>query len=157
LEVLNILQNHYPERLGLALILNVPWLVNMFFKLIQPFIDPVTRNKMKFNPKVNFRCDINFLWGQRLTHTLKKVVKDGIFTPDMVLSDWTDEGRKFEYIHEKYWPALVEMCNERRKQQMEGWRQLGGDVGLKEWDVRIALSTSENEITAVEEKHTVSA
>lgn len=51
--MLNILQNHYPERLGLALILNVPWLVDMFFKLIKPFIDPVTRDKMWFNPKAS--------------------------------------------------------------------------------------------------------
>ncbi|PHH73518.1 hypothetical protein CDD82_5397 [Ophiocordyceps australis] len=44
-EVLHILQNHYPERLGKALIINVPWIVWGFFKLINPFIDPVTRDK----------------------------------------------------------------------------------------------------------------
>ncbi|KAG8751243.1 hypothetical protein FRC12_012528 [Ceratobasidium sp. 428] len=38
--MLNILQNHYPERLGLALIINVPMLVNLFFKAIMPFVDP---------------------------------------------------------------------------------------------------------------------
>lgn len=121
--MLNILQNHYPERLGLALILNVPWLVNMFFNLIKPFIDPVTREKMRFNPKV---------------------IKDGIFTPDMVMSEWTDEGCKFEYKHETYWPALIDMCDGIRKQQMEKWRELGGTVGLKEWDVRCGQSASEN-------------
>lgn len=50
--MLNIIQSHYPERLGLALILNVPWLLNAFYKLITPFIDPVTRTKMRFNPEV---------------------------------------------------------------------------------------------------------
>lgn len=54
LQVLSILQNHYPERLGLSLILHVPWLLDMFFKLIKPFIDPVTREKMKFNPQARF-------------------------------------------------------------------------------------------------------
>ena len=50
--VLSILQNHYPERLGLAIIINIPFLVNAFFKLITPFIDPITRAKMKFNSSV---------------------------------------------------------------------------------------------------------
>ncbi|KAI9788427.1 MAG: hypothetical protein M1833_003008, partial [Piccolia ochrophora] len=48
-QVLNILQTHYPERLGRALVINLPWFINGFFKLITPFIDPMTREKLKFN------------------------------------------------------------------------------------------------------------
>jgi len=113
----------------------------MFFSMVKPFIDPVTRPKMKFNPKVPIfgvfleaRADIN----------RTKVIEDGIFAPDMVMSEWTDQGCKFEYKHEKYWPALVSMCEERRKQQMEKWRELGGTVGLKEWDVRGGQGVLEN-------------
>jgi hypothetical protein len=40
-QVLGIIQDHYPERLGRALILNIPWLLKAFFSLITPFIDPV--------------------------------------------------------------------------------------------------------------------
>ncbi|KAJ6576581.1 CRAL-TRIO domain-containing protein [Mycena vulgaris] len=90
--VLSILQEHYPERLGLALILNVPFLLNAFFKLITPFIDPVTRSKMKFNPQV---------------------IQDGIFSPEMVMSQWWGGGYNFEYEHDKYWPALIALCTER--------------------------------------------
>ncbi|KLT40427.1 CRAL/TRIO domain-containing protein [Cutaneotrichosporon oleaginosum] len=50
LYVLNVLQNHYVERLGRGLILNMPWFVNGFFKAISPFMDPVTRDKARFNP-----------------------------------------------------------------------------------------------------------
>ncbi|KAK7033184.1 CRAL-TRIO domain-containing protein C23B6.04c [Favolaschia claudopus] len=109
--VLSILQDHYPERLGQALILNVPWLLNTFFKLITPFIDPVTRNKMKFNPQV---------------------IEDGIFTPDMVMKQWWGGSCDFEYEHDKYWPALVAMCSERTKIWTETWQELGGKVGIKE-------------------------
>ena len=49
---MNILQSHYPERLGRALIINVPFWLNAFYKMINPFIDPITREKMRFNPKV---------------------------------------------------------------------------------------------------------
>ncbi|KAJ6513180.1 CRAL-TRIO domain-containing protein [Mycena sanguinolenta] len=113
--VLSILQDHYPERLGLALILNVPWLLNAFYKLITPFVDPVTRNKMKFNPQV---------------------VQDGIFSPDMVISQWWGGSCNFEYEHDKYWPALVSLCNERTKKWTATWQKLGGTVGLKESDYK---------------------
>ncbi len=46
LYVLNVLQNHYVERLGRGLILNMPWFVNGFFKAISPFMDPITRDKV---------------------------------------------------------------------------------------------------------------
>ena len=63
----------------------------------------------------------------------------------MVMSEWSDEGRKFQYKHETYWPALVKMCNERRQQQMERWRKLGGTVGLKEWDMKGGQNGLEND------------
>ncbi|KAF7374828.1 CRAL-TRIO domain-containing protein C23B6.04c [Mycena sanguinolenta] len=113
--VLSILQDHYPERLGLALILNVPWLLNAFYKLITPFVDPVTRDKMKFNPQV---------------------VQDGIFSPDMVMSQWWGGSCNFEYEHDKYWPALVSLCNERTQKWTATWKKLGGTVGIKESDYK---------------------
>jgi len=113
---LGILQDHYPERLGLALILNVPFLLNAFYKLITPFIDPVVRLKMRFNPKL---------------------IEDNIFTSDMVMAEWWGGDRDFEYVHDKYWPVLVDMCENRRKTWMEKWRTMGGTVGLKEWDYKV--------------------
>ncbi|KAG6849783.1 hypothetical protein H0H93_005169 [Arthromyces matolae] len=113
--VLNILQEHYPERLGAALILNVPFLLNAFYKLIGPFIDPVSREKMKFNPNV---------------------VEDGLITGDNLMKVWWGGDCEFEYEHEKYWPALVDLCESRRNSWLEKWRALGGTVGLKEWDYK---------------------
>ena len=112
---LSTLQDHYPERLGSSLILNVPFLLNAFYKLINPFIDPVSREKMKFNPRL---------------------FEDNIFTADMVMAEWWGGDRDFQYVHEKYWPALVGMCEERRQTWMTRWRALGGQVGLKEWDYK---------------------
>lgn len=128
--VLSILQNHYPERLGLAIIINIPFLVNAFFKLISPFIDPVTRAKMKFN---------------------SSVLDEGIFTPDMLMKEWWGGDVDFEYEHEKYWPALVAECKENEQRWMARWRSLGGTVGVREWDYKTgsdSLSSTSTSTTA---------
>jgi CRAL/TRIO domain. len=114
-QVLNILQDHYPERLGLSLVINVPFLLNAFFRVIHPFIDPVTRTKLKFNPKV---------------------IEEDIFKAGMLMKEWWGGDCNFIYEHEKYWPVLVEMCEERRRAWVERWRALGGTIGLKEWDYK---------------------
>ncbi|KAF9056079.1 CRAL-TRIO domain-containing protein [Panaeolus papilionaceus] len=49
-KVLHILQQHYVETLGRAIVVNLPMLLNFFYKGISPFLDPVTRDKMRFNP-----------------------------------------------------------------------------------------------------------
>ncbi|KAI0034251.1 CRAL/TRIO domain-containing protein [Vararia minispora EC-137] len=114
--VLNILQTHYPERLGHALILNVPFLLNAFFKLITPLVDPHTRVKMKFNPRA---------------------VKDGLFDAEQLLSESGWGGAvDFRWDHAKYWPALLKLCAETRERYMERWRKLGAKVGASEWDIK---------------------
>ncbi|KAJ3714888.1 CRAL TRIO domain-containing protein [Lentinula guzmanii] len=117
--VLSILQNHYPERLGKALVINVPYLVNMFFKIITPFIDPVTVQKLKFNPDV---------------------VKDGIFAEDQVMKDSWGGNQDFEYVHEKYWPVLVDLCKTRKAKWVENWKQMGGTIGIRESDYKSGKS-----------------
>ncbi|GBE88286.1 CRAL/TRIO domain-containing protein [Sparassis latifolia] len=114
---LNILQDHYPERLGRALITNVPFLLNAFFKIITPFVDPVTRPKMRFNPQ----C-----------------VSEGLFEAPQLLREWGGDC-VFEYEHEQYWPVLVQLCAERRAKMREGWRARGATVGVREWDIKVAV------------------
>ena len=45
---LSILQNHYPERLGLCLIVNAPNFMYYLFKVLSFFINSVTINKIKW-------------------------------------------------------------------------------------------------------------
>lgn len=42
------LQNYYPESLGKILVLNATWIVNSAWKLIKPWLDPVTAAKVNF-------------------------------------------------------------------------------------------------------------
>ena len=51
-ETLSILQDHYPERLAVAVCYNAPLIFALFWKAISPFIDPETYRKIRFvNPK----------------------------------------------------------------------------------------------------------
>ncbi|KAK9813813.1 hypothetical protein WJX73_010598 [Symbiochloris irregularis] len=47
-ECINLFQNHYPERLGKAIVYQPNWAFRMVYSLISPFLDPVTRSKIEF-------------------------------------------------------------------------------------------------------------
>ncbi|KAI1477243.1 hypothetical protein K445DRAFT_316281 [Daldinia sp. EC12] len=108
-EVLHILQTHYPERLGRAMIINIPWVVNGFFKLITPFIDPLTREKLKFNDDMTQYVPKEQLW-----------------------SEFPGGELQFEYNHDIYWPALQRLCAEKRAEQVQRWEAGGKQIGEKE-------------------------
>ncbi|KAM3507853.1 hypothetical protein MY11210_006990 [Beauveria gryllotalpidicola] len=135
-EVLHILQNHYPERLGKALIVNVPWIVWGFFKIITPFIDPVTREKLKFNEDMKQYVPAEQLWSE----------------------DWAGQ-MDFEYDHATYWPALNELCQQRREASMARWVAAGQVIGESEDYLAGGTDTSvtgftytANDANALEEK-----
>ncbi|KAG8940591.1 hypothetical protein FRC00_012939 [Tulasnella sp. 408] len=126
-----LLKQLVAERLGLALVCNLPWAVTAFFKIITPFIDPVTRAKLKFNPDV---------------------IADGLFEPSQVTTKWGGEV-EIPWDHGTYWPALMKLSAERREVQLTKWRALGGTIGLSEWDIREEEpGTVDEKKTALEEK-----
>ena len=104
-QTMYILQNHYPERLGRALVTNVPWMIWGFFKLITPFIDPLTKEKIKFNED------------------------SGTHVPRAQLLKECGGDVEFEYDHEKYWPALNALAESKRKSKKERWEKGGKRVG----------------------------
>ncbi|KAK4282048.1 hypothetical protein QN277_013470 [Acacia crassicarpa] len=54
-EATQLLQNHYPERLGLAILYNPPKLFESFWTMVKPFLETKTNRKVRFvypeNPK----------------------------------------------------------------------------------------------------------
>jgi len=45
-EIVDILQDHYPERLGTAFVINAPFMFEVFWRVISPFLDDVTKQKL---------------------------------------------------------------------------------------------------------------
>ncbi|KAJ5492170.1 hypothetical protein N7453_010267 [Penicillium expansum] len=104
-QTLSFLQNHYPERLGRALVLNVPFIIRGFFKLITPFIDPNTHQKLRFNEDLRQHVPPSQL--------MKSVGGDV----------------EFRYDHASYWPTLNQLADQRREAYRERWVQGGKQVG----------------------------
>ncbi|XP_059279838.1 uncharacterized protein LOC132033778 isoform X1 [Lycium ferocissimum] len=47
-ETAHVLQDHYPERLGIAILYDAPKIFEPFWKVAKPFLDPKTASKVKF-------------------------------------------------------------------------------------------------------------
>ncbi|EFI27874.1 CRAL/TRIO domain-containing protein [Coprinopsis cinerea okayama7 len=144
--LIHIMQEHYPERLGLCSIINIPFFINAFLKLVLPFLDPRTRGKLRFNQRVVGEEEQEEGVGKEKKGKDKDKVSEkdktkegsgggGLFKRDMLMKEWEGD-RVFEYVHEKYWPALLEMCEKNVQKWMRRWRELGGTVGISEWDYK---------------------
>merc|ERR1711974_367109 len=48
LETLKIFSNHYPERLYKCLLVDAPWVFSFFYKILRPFIDRKTAEKIEW-------------------------------------------------------------------------------------------------------------
>jgi len=112
---LNTFQDHYPERMGLCLLIHIPFFINVFLKILTPFVDPLTRQKIKLNPQV---------------------VEDGLVAREQLIKDGWGGDIDFEYEHRQFFPALVKMSCERKERWMTKWKKLGATIGTKEWDYK---------------------
>jgi hypothetical protein len=89
----------------LTLSFAVPWAFLAFYKLITPFIDPLTRKKLIFNEDMRLHVP-----------------------PEQLLKTHGGDV-DFEYDHSVYWPALNQLAEERRKEQYARWVKGGKRYG----------------------------
>jgi hypothetical protein len=88
--------------------MTVPWVIWGFFKIISPFIDPVTRQKLKFNEDLR-----------------EHIPPEQLMKP-------SGGDVEFEYDHSIYWPALNKLAEQRRNACRERWIQGGKRIGENE-------------------------
>ncbi|KAJ2899657.1 hypothetical protein IWW38_000901 [Coemansia aciculifera] len=102
-EFLSVLENHYPDRLHKALVLSPPTYFVMFYHLVAPFIDPVTKAKIAF-------VDLAGVKGKGCVDGAWVDIKE-LVDPSMLQSnaggDWN-----YEFSQNEYWPALERSYNE---------------------------------------------
>ncbi|RDW63101.1 CRAL/TRIO domain protein [Aspergillus mulundensis] len=117
-DTVHFLQNHYPERLGRALVINMPFIIMGFFKIVTPFLDPVTREKLKFNEKLS-----NHVPPTQLMKSVGGEVE-------------------FKYDHAAYWPALNKLAEIKQKEYRERWVKGGKRTGEYEHYLKTGTSPS---------------
>lgn len=86
--VAHILQNHYVERLGRAFVCHTPKFITAFFTALSPFLDPVTKDKIRFNHP-------------DMTEFIR---------PDQLDDQFPGGTYPYEFDFNVYWPALVKAC-----------------------------------------------
>jgi len=101
--------------MGRFVLIHIPFYINIFLKIITPFVDPVTREKAKLN------C---------------QVAEDGLVAREQLVKDGWGGNIDFEYEHEQFFPALIKMTSERKERWMAKWKKLGATIGTKEWDYK---------------------
>ncbi|WFD01963.1 4-nitrophenylphosphatase [Malassezia obtusa] len=86
--VAHILQTHYVERLGRAFVCHMPKFISAFFSALSPFLDPVTKDKIRFNQP-----------------DMTEFVR-----PDQLDDQFPGGQYPYQFDFAVYWPALVKAC-----------------------------------------------
>lgn len=90
--VANILQTHYVERLGRAFVCHMPRYISAFFNGLSPFLDPVTKDKIRFNPP-----DMS-----------------EFIAPGQLDDNFPGGAYPYAFDFDVYWPALIQRCGIQR-------------------------------------------
>jgi len=106
----------------------VPFLVWGFFKLITPIIDPVTREKLKFDEDMTQYVPREQLW-----------------------TEWGGD-LQFDYDHAEYWPALMALCAEKRAARLDRWIKGGKHLGELEDFLSGKIDVGVAEVEAIPDK-----
>ncbi|KAI9494364.1 CRAL-TRIO domain-containing protein [Zychaea mexicana] len=112
---LNILGDHYPERLGIAFVVDSPWFFFATFKVISPFMDPQTRAKIKFvydkNNKKTSSSSSSSNKEQQLESPSAEVNAQWVHLEDYISPDALETefggNHSFAFHIEYYWNALL--------------------------------------------------
>src|SRR5271155_2658737 len=97
-----------PKQLNFSLIRAVPFFLWGFFKIITPFIDPITREKLKFNEDMSLRV------------------------PRAQLLKANGGDVEFVYDHSVYWPAFIQLAAKRKGEYQARWEKAGKRIGEHE-------------------------
>ncbi|CAH7668477.1 cral trio domain-containing protein, partial [Phakopsora pachyrhizi] len=109
-EVIKILQTYYCERLGKAICINVPWVFWGFYKLVKPFLDSRTAEKIEFDP-----------------------VLTDLVPAEQLPKEPFGGDLDFEYDHGSYFSLLVKLTDQRRKDILERYQRFGENkIGVSE-------------------------
>ena len=93
IKIINLLETHYPERLGKVQMFNLHWAAKGIINMVLPFMDPVTKAKINY--------DVEDVGKYVQKEQLVKEYGGSIM---------------FNYDHDEYWPALQQIVLKKRSE-----------------------------------------
>ncbi|SCU96741.1 LADA_0H02498g1_1 [Lachancea dasiensis] len=111
-QVLYIIQQHYPETLGRAVLSSIPFYSWNFLKLFHPFLEPQTRSKLIFEEPFE-----NYVDNSQL-----EILHNGQLD--------------FSYDNDIYLSDLSHQISERERNRFNKFLDLGARIGLSEFDLK---------------------
>ncbi|KAI8612049.1 CRAL-TRIO domain-containing protein [Chytriomyces sp. MP71] len=113
LKYMGVLSNHYPERLGVCVMVNASWYFSGFFKLLSPFLDPVTKSKLRFTKVKRGTAAVMSDTASSVATQESSEEGTGGWTSIFEISN-ADQlplafggAYDFEYDHAVYWPEIT--------------------------------------------------
>mmetsp|Transcript_52072 Transcript_52072/g.122047 ORF Transcript_52072/g.122047 Transcript_52072/m.122047 type:complete len:176 (+) Transcript_52072:510-1037(+) len=111
LETTRMVLHHFPERLGHCILYRPPRVFGGFFRAILPFVDPVTRDKIRvINGSGDDGSENDLLLRQIIGPDWKK--RTGVDQP-------AQPGCSPGYDHEEYWPKVEEWDAQQQEKLRE--------------------------------------
>ncbi len=151
--LINILQNYYPESLGLVLIINSSWLFNSCWSIIKSWLDPIVENKIHFiknlndlNQFIDFQILSNFNYIQPTEHDyfMFKIFREDFYGKEQAIRNHQLASIDFiqitlKWIKQNQNNHLIEQRNKSIQQLSNTYEQLIPYISTKTHYHRIGL------------------
>eukprot|EP00824_Muranothrix_gubernata_P009681 TRINITY_DN2238_c0_g1_i1.p1 TRINITY_DN2238_c0_g1~~TRINITY_DN2238_c0_g1_i1.p1 ORF type:complete len:453 (+),score=76.13 TRINITY_DN2238_c0_g1_i1:37-1359(+) len=110
---IDILSTHFPERLGIAILLDAPRIFEAFWKLVRPFMSAVTGNK------------VVFLSGDTGEGSMKRKFFSQLLYLEDLEENLGGDKKGAGYVHSEYWAKEYERFEQKRRDRgpMPFWKE----------------------------------
>lgn len=101
---LQMVGDHYPERLGISFIMNPTWYLWVFFKLLRPFLDPVTAAKINLiDPEAEKKKSVDAAAAAEGMGTVSSIFH--YIAPEQLLEEYGGS-LNWKWNFEEYWKEI---------------------------------------------------
>ncbi|KAG0222796.1 hypothetical protein BGW42_006327 [Actinomortierella wolfii] len=144
-QIIDVLGNQFPERLGKAYIIHAPWFFFPFYKLVSPWIDPVTKAKIHF-------IDMKKQKPKSANGAVTIIPGENVNLLDMIPADMLEKEyggeSEYKYDQELYWQACERALAVSRTMLQEGCSRAEAEAKVDAGNLPAAIPPTTMSIAA---------